>query len=59
MTLGGAADRGIARHVRDGAVRQRADRDACAQPRRRPRRLDPGVAGADHDDVEMLQSTLL
>ena len=51
VALRGAADRGIARHVRDGRPRQRADRDRPAHARRRPRGLDTGVPGADDDDV--------
>ena len=52
MTLCRAANRGIARHVRDGVGRQRAESDVRAEPRGRVRRLASGVAGADHDDVE-------
>ena len=51
MAFGGAADGRIARHVRDGAVRQRADPHAAAQPRGRPRGLNSGVAGANHDHI--------
>ena len=47
VTLGRAADRRIAGHVPDGAVRQRADRDRAAKPRRGPRGLDARVTGAD------------
>ena len=47
VALRRAADRRIARHVRDRVVRQRADRDGAAEARRGPRRLDPGVARAD------------
>ena len=42
---------GIAGHVRNGAIRQRADRNGTAQTRGRPRRLDAGMSGADHDHV--------
>ena len=48
-----AADRRVARHVRDRRLRQRADRHAPAHPRRRPRRLDTRVAGTDDDHVEV------
>ena len=48
MSLRRAADRRIARHVRDGFSSERAQSDAAAEPRRRPRRLDAGVPGADH-----------
>ena len=52
MTLRRAADRGIARHVRDGVRRQRAQPDVRAEPRRGIRRFAARVTGADHDDVE-------
>src|SRR5258706_1902772 len=35
VTLGRAANRRIARHVRDGILRQRAEPDMCANARRR------------------------
>ncbi len=47
MPLRRAADRRVARHVRDGVARQRAEADARAEPRRRVRRLAARVAGAD------------
>ena len=56
MALGGAADRRIARHVRDGVGRQRAQADVRAEARRRVRGFTAGVARADHDDVERLPS---
>ena len=54
MALRRAADRRIARHVRDRVGRQRAEPDARAEPRGRIRRLAAGVAGADDDDVERI-----
>ena len=51
MALGGSADGRVARHVGHGFARQRAQTDAAAQPRRRPRRLDAGMPGADDDDI--------
>ena len=56
VSLRRAADRGIARHVRDCRLRQRADRDAPAHPRRSPRGLDARMAGADDDHVEVRPS---
>ena len=53
VALRRAADRRIARHVRDGVGRQRQQ-----SPTRQPRRAaayaasQPGVSRADHDDVE-------
>ena len=37
---------------RDGFSRERAQADAAAELRRRPRRLDAGVPGADDNDIE-------
>ena len=54
MALRRAADRGIARHVRDGVRRQRAEPDVRAETRRGVRRLAARVTRADHDDVEAL-----
>ena len=51
MSLGRAADRRIARHVRHRVGSQRAQPNAPAQPRRRVRRLAPGVTGADDDHI--------
>jgi hypothetical protein len=51
MSLRRAANRGIARHVRDGVARHRADRDVAAHPGRRPRGFDAGVSRPDHDDL--------
>ena len=47
MTLRGAADRRIARHVRDGVRRQRAEADVRAEARGGVRRLAARVAGTD------------
>ena len=52
MALRRAADRRIARHVRDGVGRQRAEPDVRAEPRRGVRRFAARVPRADHDDVE-------
>ena len=51
MSLRRAANRRIARHVRDGFSSERAQSDAAAQLRRRPRGLHARVAAADHDDI--------
>ena len=51
MSLRRAADRRIARHVRDGFSSERAQSDAAAELRRRPRGLDAGVAGADDNHI--------
>ena len=53
MSFRRATDRRIARHVRDGLARQRAEPDARAKPRRGMRRLAPRMPGADHDHVEL------
>ena len=57
MPLGRAADRRIARHERHGVRRERAESHATPDTRRRPRRLDTGVAGADDDDIEVGHSS--
>ena len=54
MALRRAADRRIARHLRDGVRRERADSDARAQTSGGVSRLAPGVARTDHDDVERI-----
>ena len=51
MSLRRAANRRIARHVRDGFSSERAESDAAAQLRRRPRGFDARVPAADHDDI--------
>ena len=53
VPLGRAADCRIARHVGDGAVRQRANPDAAAQTRGGPRRFHACVPRADDDHVEV------
>ena len=52
MPLRGAADRGIARHVRDRAHPTACRSRRAAQARGGPRRFDAGMPGADHDHVE-------
>ena len=52
MALRRAADRRVARHVRDRVGRQRAEPDVRAETRRRIRRLAPRVPRADDDHVE-------
>ena len=47
-----AADRRVARHLADGARLVRHQQGRGAEARRRRRRLAPGVASPDHDDVE-------
>src|SRR5207249_7118538 len=54
VTLRGAADRRIARHVSHGVGRQRAEADVRAEARGRVRRLAARVSRADHDHIEML-----
>ena len=49
----GPADGRIARHVRNRAVRERADPDVASEPRRRPCGLDAGMTGANHDHIEI------
>ena len=58
MSLSRAADRGIARHVRDGFSSERAQADAASELRRRPRGLDAGVPGADRR-LHLIQSLSL
>ena len=48
-----AAHRGVAGHVRDRRLRQRADGHAPPHARRGPRGLDARMAGADDDHVEV------
>jgi hypothetical protein len=48
MSLRGAADRWITRHVRDGFSIERAQTNAAANPGRGPRSFDAGVSCADH-----------
>ena len=54
VPLGRAADRGIARHVRDGRGGRRAQPHAASHPGRGAGRLHAGVPGPDDDDVEPL-----
>jgi hypothetical protein len=51
VALGHAADRRVARHLRDQLERAGQDQRARADPRRRQRGLAAGVAGADDDHV--------
>ncbi len=53
-----AADGRVARHVRDRALRERAQTDALPKTRGGPRGLHAGMPGANHHDVELLQSHL-
>jgi hypothetical protein len=53
VTLRRAANRGIARHVRNGVSTESAQPDASPQSRRRPCGFHAGVAAADHDDIEI------
>jgi hypothetical protein len=59
MPFCGAANRGIAGHLRDGVLRERANADAAAHLRRGPRRFHPGMAGADYKDIEIAQGRSL
>src|SRR5439155_866172 len=52
MSLCGAANRRVARHVRNRVGAQRAEADANAKARRRIRRLAARVAGADDNYVK-------
>src|SRR6185295_6064966 len=52
MSLRRSADCGIARHVRDGVPRQRAQADAAPEPGGGVCRFNTRVARTDHDDVE-------
>src|SRR5687768_10464255 len=52
MSFRCTADRGIARHVRDGFSTERADPDRAADPRRGPGRFDARVPAADHHYIE-------
>ena len=56
MALAEPAHRRIARHRADLAAAEADQSDRRAQPRRRGRSLGPGMAAADHDDVEILRS---
>jgi hypothetical protein len=52
MPLGRAADRRVARHVRDGILRQRTEPNMRAKACRRVRRLAACVPRTDDDHVE-------
>src|SRR5581483_10833902 len=54
VSLRGAPDCRVARHVRDGLRRQRAQADLRAEPGGGVRGLAPRMAGADDDDIESL-----
>jgi hypothetical protein len=53
MPLGRPADRGVAGHVRDSVVRQRANGNTTSQACGRIRRLTPSMPCANHDDVKL------
>ncbi len=52
MAFGRPSDRGVARHVRHGVGRQRAEANLRTDARRGVRRLTARVPGPDHDHVE-------
>src|SRR6266851_5105010 len=52
MTLRRAADRRIARHMRNRVGRHRAESDAPAKTSRSVRRFAAGMTRSDHDDVK-------
>ena len=54
MPLRRAADRRIAGHERNRLGRERAEPNPAPHTSRRPRGLDPRMAGADHDDVKVV-----
>ena len=56
LPLGHAADRRVAAHLADGVAVDRQQRGPQPHPRRGQRGLEPGVAGADDDDVEIVRS---
>jgi len=58
VSLRRAADRRIARHVRDGVPGQRADRNVAPHARRGPRGFDARVSRADDDDVVAMTQLL-
>src|SRR6185295_14177905 len=51
LSLGEAAHRGVARHASRGLDLQGEDEDGLAHAGAGEGGFDPGVAGADHDDV--------
>ena len=57
LSLGDAADGGIATHLRHGIGVHGQQRGAQTEPGRRQSRLGAGVAGADDDHVEIDRST--
>ena len=54
LPLGHAADGRIAAHLADRVEVGRQQRGGRAHPRRRHRRLAPGMSAADDDDVEVV-----
>ena len=53
VTLGGAADAGVAGHIADGIQRDGKDDGTAAQPCGGKGGLDAGVACADDGDIEL------
>ncbi len=53
LPLGNAADGRVAAHLRNGVGIHGQERSAQPEPSRRQGRLDPGMAGADDDHVEV------
>ena len=51
VSLGQTADGRVAGHLADGVRIDGQEQSLAAHPRRRQRRLDPGMAGSDDDDV--------
>ena len=54
LTLGHPPDRRIAAHLGDRVAVDRQERGPQPHPRRRERGFQPGMAGADHDHVEVI-----
>ena len=51
MALADSTNRGIARHLADVIEVEREHERLHAHPRGRERSFDPGVSGADYDDI--------
>ena len=54
LPLGDAADGRVAAHLGDGVAVRRQQAVPRPEPRRRQRRLDAGMAGADHEHVVLV-----